>query len=159
MLIKLTQEKYAVIDDKDFKLIDQYKWCIQKTKNLYYARTYTHGSHDSRKHMSMHRLIMNAQLNQQIDHINGDGLDNRRCNLRFATKSQNAANQKSRRGSSKFKGVCWHKRRSKWISQIVIKQKRLYLGYFNNETEAAKSYNIAAKKYFGEFAKLNVIKD
>jgi len=104
----------------------------------------------------MHRLIMKNPDNLDVDHIDGDRLDNQKSNLRKATQSQNSMNQKNQSGrSSNFKGVCWHTRDHKHQAYIKINQKRKHIGYFDSEIEAAKAYNAAAIKYFGEFARLN----
>jgi len=104
----------------------------------------------------MHRLILKAQKGQQVDHINGNGLDNRKDNLRFCTSSQNYQNSRKRKNcSSKYKGVWWHKQSKKWQTGIVLNYKNYHLGYFTNEIEAAKAYDLTAAEFFGEFARLN----
>ena len=92
-----------------------------------------------------------------IDHINNISTDNRFCNLREASKAENEYNSKSKGGSSKYKGVSLYKKTGKWTAQIHINGRKKHLGYFKDEIAAALEYNIAAKKYFGEFAKLNNI--
>lgn len=106
-----------------------------------------------------HRLIMNEPEGMDIDHINGDKLDNRKNNLRVATRGQNSANQKPQRKklSSKHKGVSWQKSNSKWYAYINKKGRRLNLGYYQNENDAAKAYNKKALEIFGEFALLNKV--
>jgi len=101
----------------------------------------------------MHRLIMGNPQGMEVDHINGNGLDNRRCNLRVVTTSQNQANQHARRGRSSFKGV--FKQRSRWRARIHVQQKGINLGSFLTEEEAARAYDAAALHYFGEHACLN----
>ena len=105
----------------------------------------------------MHREIMNFPAGRLVDHGNGDSLDNRIDNLRAATKAQNAHNKgKTRKKtSSKYIGVYFNKQTKRWISQIKYKEKRIYLGYFKDEVKAAKAHDAAARKYHGEFAKLN----
>ena len=107
----------------------------------------------------MHTLILQTPKGMCSDHINGDGLDNRRCNLRICTYAENAHNRNKyvRQKASIYKGVCWHNTMRKWMPSITICGKRIYLGFFESEVEAAKSYNEAAKKYYGEFAKLNEV--
>ncbi len=104
----------------------------------------------------MHRLVADTPLNLVCDHINHDGLDNRRGNLRLCTRLQNSRNRLPRRGgSSKYKGVTWNKRRKKFMAEIRVNQKYQYLSYFENEIDAAKAYDKKAKEFFGEFAFLN----
>jgi hypothetical protein len=101
-------------------------------------------------------MIMNTPPHLVCDHINHDGLDNRRAYLRNCTIKQNNANSRSaKNASSKYKGVSWNKTRKKWAAYIKKDYKQLYLGLFENETEAAKVYDKMAKKLFGKFAQLN----
>ena len=104
----------------------------------------------------MHRLIANTPAHLFCDHINHDGLDNRRANIRNCTLKQNNANSRSaKNASSKYKGVSWNKLRKKWAAYIKKDYKQLYLGLFENEIEAAKAYDRKAAELFGKFAKLN----
>ncbi|HEY1248826.1 MAG TPA: HNH endonuclease [Nitrososphaera sp.] len=148
--IPLTQGKVAFVDDDDLDLVDGYKWYAQRTaEGRWYAATMIRGYV-----VLMHRLLMNAQDGIEVDHINGNTLDNRRENMRFATRSQNMQNARKRKGTtSKYKGVSWQ--RGKWIVQIQINGKCSYLGRYSDEEEAARVYDEAAKEAFGEFASLN----
>ena len=108
--------------------------------------------------MSMHRLIMCATADQQIDHRNGQGCDNRRCNLRFSTQSQNCMNRNKIIGcTSKYKGVSWSKGMKKWRACIYPNYTFRHLGWFRDEHDAALAYNEAALEHYAEFARLNVI--
>lgn len=112
------------------------------------------------KTYKVHRIVFfmcHGYLSEFIDHINGCPSDNRIENLREATRAQNGANMRVRGGSSRFKGVTWHKPTKKWRAYTRVHGKRTSLGYFTSELEAAKAYNEAAVRYFGEFAKLNKI--
>lgn len=100
-------------------------------------------------------MLLGAVGGLYIDHRNGNGLDNRRDNLRRATMSQNIANQFPRGGSSKYKGVCRSKRSGGWLAQICVNRKSIYLGRFGTEEEAARAYDVKAKEVWGEFARLN----
>ncbi len=163
--IQLTQNKIAVVDNEDFEFLNKYKWNVLNDKNRCYAVRYiTIKSQDKEKNTKyikkiiwMHRVIMRNKLkdNELIDHKNMNGLDNRKCNLRICTHSQNGMNREGQGGSSIYKGVCWNNNYQKWRAQIKLNYKLIHLGDFNNEIEAAKAYNVAAKKYFGEFAWLN----
>jgi len=155
--IQLTQGKHALIDDEDYELVSQNKWYAAKKRYTFYALTHIITDGGKRTTSKMHRIIMGAKKGQQIDHINHNGLDNRRCNLRFCTSSQNQGNsRKQKNTSSKYKGVSWETGTKKWLACIHLNggtTKRL--GRFHNETEAAKAYDKAAREYFGEFALLN----
>ncbi|QGQ97073.1 hypothetical protein EHS13_20360 [Paenibacillus psychroresistens] len=108
----------------------------------------------------MHHRVMGTSVikNCEMDHINGDRSDNRKQNLRLATRQQNANNNgKIANGSSRHKGVSWDKERKKWRAKITIKSKKKSIGRFENESDAALAYNEYAKEVFGEFARLNVI--
>ena len=105
----------------------------------------------------MHRRILNAQTGQEVDHANHNGLDNCRENIRLCTKNQNQWNQNKhqRRTSSRFKGVSWKGRNKKWCAQVQFNGKNIHLGLFTDDESAARVYDEAAKRLFGEFAKLN----
>ena len=152
--ISLTQGKFALVDDEDFAYLNQWKWSTHS--NGYAIRS------ENRKMVYMHRLIVNALDGMDIDHINGDGLDNRRSNLRICSHMQNMRNMKSHKdGSSKYKGVCWHQAAKKWVVSIYVdvngKGKNIHLGLYKKEIDAAIAYNLAAVQYYGKFAKLNEI--
>lgn len=154
--IPLTQGKFAIVDDEDYKYLSQWKWSALKNRNKYYA-VRNAKSNGKRTMITMHRQIMQALPNLLIDHINGDGLDNRKGNLRICQNSDNQYNgqAQNRTTSSKYKGVSWSSLRRKWRSQIGYKGKKLHLGYFDNEINAAKAYDIAAQEYAGKFARIN----
>jgi hypothetical protein len=106
----------------------------------------------------MQNVILPPPEGRLVDHENQDGLDNRRANLRIATRSQNNANQRRRKdNTSGYKGVVWHKRERRWQAQIQVEGKCLYLGGFDDPKDAAQAYNVAAFTHFGEFARLNEI--
>lgn len=113
------------------------------------------------KRYYVHRLIWifhyGNELPEFIDHIDGDPRNNHIENLRAATKQQNNANQKKTRGSSKYKGVWWSKKDRRWIANIKINQRKIHLGSFCDEKDAARAYNIAAHRHFGDFALLNEV--
>ena len=103
----------------------------------------------------MHRLIMDAPEGFDVDHINGDQLDNRRSNLRICKHHENCRNTRSKGfGASSFKGVCWNKPQKKWVAKIRVHPRRICIGYFNDEMEAAWAYDMYSYKYHGEFAQL-----
>lgn len=153
--IQLTQGQVALVDDEDYEELSKYKWFAHKHRNTYYVHRNSSRKNPPRKLISMHRIVMNAQPEQQVDHINGDGLDNRKENLRFCTNSQNQWNRHATYGTSIYKGVSWSNPHNKWVAQIKHKGSVFYLGAFEDDISAARAYNEAAIKLFGEFAKLN----
>lgn len=158
--IKLTQGKVALVDDEDFERINQFKWCADfiNKKYWYAVRTIRKGKRKMNKQnlIIMHREILKLQKGdgKEIDHINHNGLDNRRCNLRVCSHAENQHNRKSNKGSI-YKGVRWYKLSQKWIARIGFNNKKKHIGCFNTSKQAAKAYDNAAKKYFGKYAYLN----
>jgi hypothetical protein len=150
--VKLTQNKRAIVDDEDFYFINQYKWHFN---GRYAVRNNPpRGS----KLIRMHRIIADAPDGVEVDHINGDRLDNRKSNLRLCNHSENGKNISiSKINTSGYKGVS--KNGNCWRARIRVDGKLISLGYFREKTDAAMAYNHAAKKYFGEFAKLNEIEN
>jgi len=156
LFIPLTQGKFAIIDDEDWDLVKGYKWYANKQGNTFYAITNIRKPDGTRTLLYMHRLLLDLKKGEYCDHINHNGLDNRRCNLRSVTKQQNQMNQqKNKNGSCEFKGVSYYKRDKKWLAQIKINGKRIFLGYFNTPLEGALAYDRKAKELFGEYANLN----
>lgn len=108
--------------------------------------------------IALHRLIAGAGDRDKVDHINGDPLDNRACNLRFYIRGQNRANAGPSRTfgrTSRYKGVSWASTKNKWLANIHIEGKTYYLGRYAEEKDAARAYNVAALEAWGEFARLN----
>ena len=137
---------------------EQHKYLLKK----YVWRLDTHGyaitqiwKNNKRRHQKLHRLIFKLSGGKATDHINGDRLDNRLCNLREVTKEQNQWNSKiSKNNKAGFKGVCLDKRRGKYKAEICCKGNRFFLGYFNSPEEASMMYGLAALKLFGKYARL-----
>jgi len=160
--IKLTQGQYAIVDDADYEELSKHKWCAKYSKctNSFYAVRMSFVKKSKRLVISMAREILGLKYKdkRQADHQNHNTLDNRQDNLRICTAQQNHMNRKSLpNSSSRFKGVSWHKLAKKWSAQIFVNKKLRFLGYFDVEIFAALAYNVAARKYFGEFACLNLI--
>lgn len=145
--IPLTQGRFALVDDADVNLLSRYKW----TYNNGYAMRKGRGG----VWIGMHRVIAQAGPDQHVDHRNGDTLDNRRHNLRICTVRQNVCNTPPRPGTSRYKGVYAHKRSGRWVAAITHGGKKQHLGYFDTQEEAARAYDQAAARLFGEYAWLN----
>lgn len=158
--IALTKSKFALIDDKDFDFLMQWKWCfsggyaVRRRKKTEYSTT------EKSQFIHMHRVINNTPAGLLTDHIDRDKLNNQRCNLRNATDTQNVINKTSGNRKSKYRGVTMPKRNGgtqKYIAQIVSNKKYYLLGEFYTEVDAAKAYNKAAAELHGEYAYLNAI--
>jgi hypothetical protein len=146
----------TVVDDEDYDRLHQYNWRLNPAG--YALRSSTlNGKYIT---IRLHREIMGACKGEYVDHVNGNPLDNRKSNLRICTNMENSWNSGLRKDSkSGYKGVTWKKERSKWKAEIKKNYKTMFLGYFDNPHDAARMYNFWAKDMFGEFARLNVIKE
>lgn len=161
--IVLTQGKTALVDDEDYEYLNQFKWHAYKDKRTFYARRYVSCVNNKTILCSMHREILGL-LNTKFkaDHIDHNGLNNQRINLRPATSSQNCSNRQSG-GASKYLGVFLNTSTYKgrtyryWQSCVQKEGKKLHIGCFKTEAEAAIAYNNAAKLIHGEFANFNTI--
>jgi hypothetical protein len=137
---------HSIVDDEDFNEVSKYSW--------YYNAGYAMAKSREYKNVLMHRIILNTPKGMETDHINGDGLDNRRCNLRICTTAQNQWNRIKRKdNNSGFKGVSLKKATNKFIARITVNKKRMYIGTFVTAKEASIAYNIHAKKYHAEFVR------
>jgi hypothetical protein len=154
--IYLGEGVWTIVDAEDFYRFNYYHWCRKGNEPRIYAVRLVSDSQNRPKILSLHREIMRPHRRLLVDHRNGDSLDNRRANLRFATHAQNSYNNRKRKNaSSQYLGVSFEKPTQNWAAQIKHKGKHIWLGRFKNEVEAARAYDKAAKKYRGEFARLN----
>jgi len=157
-LIRMSQPRYAKVDPADYKRLRGYEWFAQKgTRNFYAVRQVRRSKEKRATVIYLHKEIIKVPKGMVIDHINHDGMDNRCANLRAATYWQNMCHRRkpSDAKTSKYKGVCWKKDRRKWLARIAYKKKKIHLGCFRNEIEAARAYDHAARKYHKDFACLN----
>lgn len=138
---------FAIVDEKYFNILSKHRWTLS---SIGYAMRCLGGG----RYISMHANILGSKSGFVIDHKNGDSLDNRLCNLRFATKSQNAMNSIAfGHNTSGHKGVSWSRPNNRWKAYIMKNQKQMHLGYFKKKLDAVNARLVAEKKYFGEFAR------
>lgn len=158
--IKLSQGKQAQVSPEDYERVSQYKWSYD-THNDCAVRSIFLGREGGKQKsitVNMHRFIMGTPKGKDTDHINGNRLDNRRENLRICSHKENRRNSKlSKANKSGYKGVSWSNKYNKWGVRIMTDRKYKHVGYFHFVTQAALAYNEAAKKYHGEYAKLNEV--
>ena len=155
-VITLTQGKFTIVDADDYERLSEHKWYAAKTKGgrFYAARNVVRSA--GRRMVLMHREIMNPPPGMVCDHKNHNTLDNRKSNLRICTPAQNAYNQLPKaNGTSRYKGVHWRKDHQKWQASIFHDGRRIHIGYYDYEADAAIAYDDMAIDLFGEFACLN----
>lgn len=152
--IPLTKGKRAIVDGEDFEWLNQWKWHYG---GGYVVRT-VHPTPYTSRIIYLHREIIDAPKELEVDHKNGNTLDNTRNNLRTCFHFENSRNRKlPRNNTTGAKGIWWYKKIKRWQVYIVVNYRQIYLGIFKNKTDAAQAYNHAAKKYYGQFAYLNKI--
>jgi hypothetical protein len=154
--IYLGEGEWTIVDPKDYYRLGHFKWCIDGKNNKFYAVRNVKNGDKKVRTVRLHREIMEAPEGVLVDHRNRETLDNRRANLRFATQSQNMQNRRKRKNTtSQYIGVCLDKQRGQWEVRINHRGKKIWIGRFRTEIEAARVHDAAAKKYHGEFARLN----
>lgn len=147
----------ALVDEQDYDTLSAYRWHPSKGGNTTYART-TIRAGDRQRSILMHRLLLSVERETTVDHVDGDGLNNTRANLRRCTHAENLRNQALRIGpkSSRFKGVNYRRSERLWRAEIEKDGRRVSLGLFKDEVAAARRYDAAARLLFGKFARTNV---
>lgn len=140
--IPLTQGKVALVDDEDFERLNQYKWCASKGVNTFYAFRRISRKIKKNRMVMMHRFLKPTPAGLQIDHIDRNGLNNQKSNLRIVTARQNQQNL-AKPKSSEYTGVCWNKHAKKWMAHFCFKGRVRHLGYFKNEEDAGVTYLVA----------------
>jgi len=156
--IELSQGKVALVDDEDYEWLNQWGWYALRQRYNWYAVRMIGSRRTRRGLLAMHKIVLAPRKGMVTDHINHNGLDNRRCNLRECTTAENVRSSLKRMPNaiSQYKGVTKNVQQSKkWIAQIVVNRQRIYLGVHEDEIEAARAYDRAALEHFGEFASLN----
>jgi hypothetical protein len=150
--IKLKNGLTVLVDDEDYPILSQWNWCCVSNNKKYVKTNFSENG--KQKPVYMHRFIMQAPKGMDVDHINGNPLDNRKENLRVCTHSENKRNTKKfKNNTTGYKGVSIKK--DKFQVKISHDYKQVHIGLFNTVEEAVKAYNEAALKYHGEFARLN----
>lgn len=161
--VKLTQDKWTVVDYEDYKRVVRWNWQARRSSNKkgwYASRTEYAPKHASpgyngprRRTIQLANFIMQPPLGFEVDHINGDGLNNRKENLRICTRADNVRNVKTKGGRSGLKGAYWSQ--GAWVSRIQCKGNQYYLGRFKTDVEAATAYDKKARELYGAFARTN----
>lgn len=153
-VIELTKGHVAIVDDEDFEYLAQWRWHL--TKAGYAIRNSQMVNRVRGKMVYMHREIMRPPIGMEVDHENGNKLDNRRINLRLATRPENNWNRGCNKNSkTRVKGVCWCKQMRRFVARIGLNGKTKKIGYFDTLDEASRAYNTEALRIAGKFAKLN----
>lgn len=150
--IPLSRGRVTIVDKADYEMLRHLSWHVTAKGYARHCERYL----DTSRSVAMHRMIMLPESGQEVDHINGDRLDNRRCNLRLCSRAENGRNRRRQRSSSfRFKGARKDWRRGKWQAYIKDDGIQRHLGCFESETEAARAYDAAAMRLFGDFARTN----
>ena len=151
MEIPVGHGRVAQVDATDFEMLSHWKWCVNAYGYVRRGVRVGGRQHD----VVIHRQLMLPDPGQDVDHINGDKLDNRRANLRLCTRKENVQSRRKFRGTSQYKGVMWDKRNSKWTAKLTTGGKQFYLGLFCEEADAARAYDAKARELYGRFARPN----
>jgi len=153
--IALTREKVTIVDEEDFEELNKYKW---HARIQTYTGAFRAKRRENKKEIDMAREIMNCPPGLEVDHINGDLLDNRKCNLRICTHGENMRNRRlQRNNTSGYRGVHYFKRDGRYVAYIYLNGRKIHIGSYKTDIDAAMAYNAHARDLHGEFARLNDI--
>jgi len=156
--IPLSRNMDALVDDEDYEMLSKYKWYATKGANTYYAIRHNPRNKEKQTLTLMHRFILNVPDGMVTDHIDQDGLNNQKHNLRICTRTQNNRNMKLyNSNTSGYRGVYYDNRVNKWYSHIQVNGVALHIGMYFTKEDAAMAYNDAAIKHHGDFASLNIV--
>ena len=152
-IIPLTKGLSALVDDEDYEFLSQWKWCARISGNHCYAMRSEKDLNGRPRYIYMHRVVNQTPHGLLTDHVDGDGLNNTRANLRSATNAQNSRNVRRHKDSaSPYKGVYRNQKLGKpWYAKIMIANRQVVLGFFDSEEDAMRAYETAAAQSFGEF--------
>jgi hypothetical protein len=156
--IRMNSGTIILVDDNDYEMLSKFTWHEKRGKRTSYAVTGGRRFGGGRRLPSipMHRMLLLPDSEYEVDHINGNGLDNRRCNLRLVTKAQQQWNQHVVRNRSGFHGVVWHSTNKAWAARTTIKKKQVWFGaHYRSPEEAAAAYDANIRSIRGEYARLN----
>ncbi|HUS72318.1 MAG TPA: AP2 domain-containing protein [Sedimentisphaerales bacterium] len=157
--IPLTQNKYAIVDDADYEWLNHYKWYASYQRGRWYARRNIFDYEKQKTTtISMHQMLLVVSIGNEVDHKDGNGLNNQRNNLRIATRADNQHNQRTQQRikTSQYKGVHLDKQYNLWRAHIKYNGKVIHIGRYKAEKQAAMAYDVKAKELFGSFAKINI---
>ena len=152
--IPLTHGRFALIDDEDYKKASKWRWRVIQNRYVE-GRRLT----NQKENIRLHRLILDAPKDMDVDHIDYDGFNNQKSNLRLCTTAQNIQRQRpqTRSKTSRHRGVFWDKSRNRWTAKVRKCGKDILIGRFKTEIEAVKIWNEKAKELFGEYAYINIL--
>lgn len=155
--IPLTKGMVALVDDEDYELVSQYRWFARQHRNTYYATRNYRDEHGRKRPVDMHLLLMGRdEAGREVDHADGNGLNDQRANLRWATPSEQRRNSAMHRDNrTGFKGVSFDKERGMFVAQLTSNYQKVFHARFRTAEEAARAYDEKAREVFGSFARLN----
>lgn len=154
--IPLTQAKHALVDDEDYEHLTQWKWHVGRSRNTDKFCARRTDRTNGITYLFMHRVILKAPEDMEVDHIDGNPLNNQKSNLRLCTRTQNNQSRRMfRHNKSGYKGVWRNSKGKPWMACITVSGKVINLGYYTDRQEAARAYDKAARKYYDSFAVTN----